>query len=78
MTATAKVQQELSVEEIRLLKLIHAKLGNRAKRLIRDAWEFGIYSHELVYRENDEQMMQSLRNRLGPRWLNNLKWKDLG
>jgi hypothetical protein len=59
----------LSPEESRLLRIINAKLGRRAKGLIRDAWETGIYDARLVYAENDESTLQRLRNTHGPAWL---------
>lgn len=63
---------DLTGAERRLLAYIYAKNGNRTKRLIRDAWETGIYDARLCTREDDEQMLQQLRNTRGPTWLNRL------
>lgn len=68
MTATL----ELTAAERHLLKYIHAKLGRRAKTLIRQAWETGSYDSRLVYNPNDESLLQGLRNSHGPSWLNNV------
>lgn len=60
----------LTEAEKNLLRYIHAKLGNRAKRMIREAWETGVYDASLCSSPRDEQMLQQLRNTAGPSWLN--------
>ncbi len=67
----------LSMSELYLLKTLYAKLGRRTKTLIRRAWETGVYDSDLLLTPNAQQVLQSLRNRLGPKWLVNVHLSQL-
>lgn len=68
---------DLTPRQLNLLRYIHAKLGNRMKRMIFEAWETGIYDSRLVSTAADEQALQELRNTFGPSWLSGVKLSQL-
>lgn len=69
---------DLSKSDCELLRTIHKKLGSRkAKELIRDAWESGIYDPRLLVTPNADSDLQRLRNGLGPSWLHRLSLKNV-
>jgi hypothetical protein len=59
----------LTFDQLTLLRIIHAKVGRKAKALIREGWQTGNYDARLLVHENAAQMLQQLRNTRGPSWL---------
>lgn len=68
---------EIDKETRRLLATIHLRMGRRAKAALREAWECGVYSHELARDVNDESVLQRLRNSHGPSWLAKVSLKGM-
>lgn len=75
--ADAALEDRLTNAERELLRYIYAKNGRRTKTLIREAWQTGIYDARLVTKENDEQLLQQMRNVLGPSWLEATNFSSL-
>ena len=63
---------DLERDELEALEYLKARFPNRWKSMIRDAWMNGDYS-PLCLKENQDQLLQLLRNTRGPTWLMNLK-----
>jgi len=59
-------------DEMRVLEYVRAKFPNRWRLMIREAWMTGDYS-ALGLRENDDALLQTMRNTRGPTWLANIK-----
>ena len=59
-------------DEMRVLECVRAKFPNRWRLMIREAWMTGDYSSPGL-RENDDALLQTMRNTRGPTWLANIK-----
>lgn len=62
----------IEIDEKQVLEYVRAKFPSRWRAMIREAWMTGDYSL-LGLRENQDQMLQVMRNTRGPAWLMGIK-----
>jgi len=63
------MNHELTKAEKDVLCLVQCNHGKQAKRLIRQAWETGSYSHFSYMSPEQVATLQTIRNSRGPSWL---------
>lgn len=76
MTRRTNTAADLTNDERNLLAYVFAKLGNRSKAAIRNAWLSGDYA-ALASTDRDAQTLQALRNTRGPSWLAAFRFADV-
>jgi len=71
LSQDAQAYGELVMRSINLLRTVRDRLGRRYKEAIRTAWLYGSYQANGL--EEWDGQLQSVRNSLGPAWLDRVR-----